>query len=198
MNQREIEQSFLNFLKQSFHLIDAANLADLDLQGEVRCYRKGDLLIQQGRPAPKLFYFAKGFARYICISPEGKEFTQSFACSPNIAGSTRAMVRNAPALFSIEALGDILCLEFDWSHFSQSLQRHPGLLATYTKMLEALFIGKEERIYGFVQLTAEQRYLNFLEQNPQLSDKIPLQYIASYIGITPVALSRIRKKLRLD
>jgi CRP-like cAMP-binding protein len=130
------------------------------------------------------------------LSEEGKEFTQSFAGSPGIAGSTRAMTRQTKSLFSIEALDDVLCLEFDWQYFFNSMKEQPGFLLAYNALLETLFIKKEEREYAFVQQTAEQRYLIFLQENSALKDKIPLKMIASHIGITPIALSRIRKKLK--
>jgi len=69
-------------------------------------------------------------------------------------------------------------------------------MESYNHLLENMFIKKEEREYAFVQQSAEQRYLTFLDKNSQLRDKIPLKMIASHIGITPIALSRIRNKLK--
>ena len=130
------------------------------------------------------------------ISAEGKEFTQSFAYAPGISGSTRAMTRNVDALFSIEALDDVICLELDWHVFFEQMKSKAGFMAAYNRLLENMFIKKEEREYAFVQQSAEQRYLTFLDKNPELGDKIPLKMIASHIGITPIALSRIRNKLK--
>ncbi|MCP5162176.1 MAG: Crp/Fnr family transcriptional regulator [Hahellaceae bacterium] len=196
MNRQQVEQAFLTYFSQSYGLFKVGNFAELGIDAELKHYPKGARLIQQGAPAPKLFFLANGLARYVSLSPDGKEFTQSFARSPGMAGSTRAMIRQTPALFNIEVLEDCLCLEFHWQSFFDRMKQIPGFLETYAHMMEALFIAKEERENAFVQLSAEQRYLNFIDQHPALVDKIPLQYVASYIGITPVALSRIRKRLR--
>lgn len=196
MNREQVEQAFIDFFSQAYGVFEPKNFTELGIFSELKFYQKGDLLIRQGELAPKLFFLAKGLARYVSVSADGKEFTQSFSSAPRIAGSTRAMVQGVPALFSIEVLDDVICLEFEWKPFFQQMKFVPGFLETYSHMLEALFIGKEERENAFVQLSAEQRYLNFMSKNTDLVDKIPLQYIASYIGITPVALSRIRKKLR--
>ncbi|MEH6577728.1 MAG: Crp/Fnr family transcriptional regulator [Amphritea sp.] len=196
MNKQQAEQDFLEYFSRAYGVLEASSFADLGIQGELRYYQKGEWLIRQGETAPQLFYLISGLARYLSVSPEGKEFTQSFALAPGLAGSTRAMVRKTPAMFSIEALEDIICLEFDWQHLFNCIKQDIGFLETYAHMMETLFIGKEERENSFVHQSAEQRYLYFIEQKGELLDRVPLQYIASYIGITPVALSRIRKKLK--
>jgi len=189
-------EDFVQYFSGTDLSIDSANFAKFGLKAKLKHYHKGQLLITQGQAAPKLYFLVKGVVRYMSISIEGKEFTQSFASAPCISGSTRAMTRNVDALFSIEALEDVICLEFAWQTFYQQMKSQPGFMAAYNRLLENMFIKKEEREYAFVQHSAEQRYLTFLDNNPELRDKVPLKMIASHIGITPVALSRIRKKLR--
>ncbi len=189
-------EDFVQYFSDGNLSIDRANFEKFGLKAKLKYYQKGQQLITQGQPAAKLFFLVKGFVRYMSVSPEGKEFTQSFACAPSISGSTRAMTRNVATLFSIEALDDVICLEFEWQVFFAQMQYQPGFMSAYNHLLENMFIKKEEREYAFVQLSAEQRYLTFLDQNPQLRDKIPLKMIASHIGITPIALSRIRNKLK--
>lgn len=189
-------EDFIHYFSGNDLDIENVNFAKFGLTAKLKHYKKGQLLITQGEAAPKLYFLIKGFVRYLSNSLEGKEFTQSFAGNPCIVGSTRAMTRNVEALFSIEALEDVICLEFDWLAFFSQMKSQPGFLEAYNKLLENMFIKKEEREYAFVQQSAEQRYLTFLDSNPELRDKIPLKMIASHIGITPIALSRIRKKLK--
>jgi len=189
-------EDFVQYFSGMNLSIDSTNFDKFGLKAKLKHYKKGQHLITQGQLAPKLFFLIKGYVRYMSVSPEGKEFTQSFSCAPGISGSTRAMTRNIEALFSIEALDDVICLEFDWQTFFEKMQTQPGFMQAYNRLLENMFIKKEEREYAFVQHSAEQRYLTFLDTNPQLRDKIPLKMIASHIGITPIALSRIRKKLK--
>lgn len=189
-------EDFIQFFSGSNLNIDTANFDKFGLKGKLKHYKKGQQLITQGQPAPKLFFLIKGMVRYMSVSAEGKEFTQSFAFAPGISGSTRAMTRNVDALFSIEALDDVICLEFEWHVFFEKMQSQPGFMAAYNHLLENMFIKKEEREFAFVQQSAEQRYLTFLDMNPQLRNKISLKMIASHIGITPIALSRIRNKLK--
>lgn len=196
MNIQNQLQDFIAYFSGNNTTIEDEDFLKFGLKGELKHYKTGQLMIEQGQLAPKLYFLLKGYVRYLSLSEEGKEFTQSFASSPGIAGSTRAMSRQTKSLFSIEVLDDVLCLEFDWLPFFEIMKDKPGFLMAYNSLLENLFIKKEEREYAFVQQTAEQRYLNFLAENCQLRDKLPLKMIASHIGITPIALSRIRKKLK--
>ncbi len=196
MNIQEQQKSFVGYFSGPDGNLEVKDFERFGLKGELKHYKEGELLISQGQMAPKLFFLVKGDVRFMSVSVEGKEFTQSFASAPSIAGSTRAMTRKKAALFSIESLSDVLCIEFDWDKFIEVMKAKPGFLEAYNRLLETLFIKKEEREYAFVQQSAEQRYLQFLEENPQLKDNIPLKMIASHIGITPIALSRIRKKLK--
>lgn len=190
---------FVSYFKQGADSpsspLELADFQRFGLQGEVKHFKKGEYLVTQGEPAKSIFFLIHGLARYFSVSVEGKEFTQSFAEAPGISGSTRAMAFNKPALFSIEAMDDILCLQFNWQDFFTTMESQPGFLHAYRRLLEHMFAKKEEREYYLLQKSAEQRYLEFLDEHPQLRDKIPLKIVASYIGITPIALSRIRKKL---
>lgn len=196
MNIQNQLQDFIAYFSGNNTSIEIEDFNKFGLKGELKHYKTGQFLIDQGQLAPKIFFLLKGYVRYLSLSEDGKEFTQSFASSPGIAGSTRAMSRQTKSLFSIEALDDVLCLEFEWLPFFEIMKDQPGFLMAYNSLLENLFIKKEEREFAFVQQSAEQRYLIFLEENCQLRDKLPLKMVASHIGITPIALSRIRKKLK--
>jgi CRP-like cAMP-binding protein len=189
-------EDFVQYFSGSNLNINSVHFDKFGLKPKLKHYTKGESLITQGQPAPKLFFLIKGIVRYLSVSSEGKEFTQSFAYAPGISGSTRAMTRQVNSLFTIEVLEDVICLEFEWPIFFEKMKSQPGFMAAYNHLLENMFIKKEEREYAFVQQSAEQRYLTFLDKNPKLRDKIPLKMIASHIGITPIALSRIRNKLK--
>ncbi len=155
-------EDFVQYFSGTSLGIDNANFDKFGLKGKLKHYKKGQQLITQGKSASKLFFLVKGFVRYMGVSPEGKEFTQSFASAPSICGSTRAMTRNVDAQFNIEALDDVICLEFEWQVFFEKMKSQAGFLSAYNRLLENMFIKKEEREYAFVQQSAEQRYLTFL------------------------------------
>jgi len=197
MNQQQLEHQFLDFFRQFSAHFKPKPFAELGIASEVKSFDKGDLLIEQGTPATTLFFLSSGLLRYVSYSEEGKEFSKFFLGAPGLAGSTRSMLTKQPSYFSIEVLEPAICLCFNWDDFYLKMRYNEGFLEAYLGMLEGMFLIKEEREASFVLANAEQRYLNFIAKNPHLLGRVPLQYIASYIGITPVALSRIRRKLNI-
>ena len=163
---------------------------------EIQPIRKGEFLFQQGERVDRLFFMHTGQVRYVSVSETGKEYTQTFAKAPRIIGSTRATIKNAPALFGIQALEDCMIISYQWRRFFAEMRQDKGFLECYCHFMEQIFIHKEERESAFVKDSAEKRYLDFCVDYPELKDKIPQQQIASYLSITPVALSRIRQRLK--
>jgi CRP-like cAMP-binding protein len=168
----------------------------LNLPIEVHSVEKGDYLFQQGDVVNRLYFLSVGLVRYVSVSDTGKEFTQTLVKGPRIIGSTRAMVTESNALFGIQALESSIILSYPWKAFYNKMREDKAFLECYSHFLERIFIAKEERESAFVKLSAERRYLDFCADFPELKSAIPQQYIASYLGITPVALSRIRKRLQ--
>ncbi|MCJ8311571.1 MAG: Crp/Fnr family transcriptional regulator [Saccharospirillaceae bacterium] len=193
MNKDYYKQQFQkNFDDLGFNI----NWKLLDLEIDIHIIKKSDNLFSQGKLANKIYYLHTGVVRYVSVTDQGKEFTQAFAQAPNIIGSTRAMVTQGPALFSIQALEDCIITSFDWQLFINRMSLDTEFLKCYVSFLENIFIKKEERENEFVKESAQTRYLNFCVQYPNLKDTLPKQQIASYLGITAVALSRIRTILK--
>lgn len=194
MDRTQLKNSFEAYFNEWGYDIDWQRLT---VPMDVHVIRKGDYLFQQGDFANRLYFLHSGLVRYVSVSDEGKEFTQTFAKSPRMIGSTKAMVTETRVLFGIQALEDCMMSSYPWQAFYAQMRQDVGFLECYAKFLERIFMTKEERENAFVKHSAERRYLDFCTAYPELKESIPQQQIASYIGITPVALSRIRQKLKL-
>ncbi|BDX01587.1 cAMP-binding protein [Marinomonas pontica] len=195
MDRIQLQNSFEAYFNELGYDIDWQRLT---VPMEVHVIQKGDYLFQQGDAANRLYFLHSGLMRYVSVSDEGKEFTQTFAKSPRIIGSTKAMVTETRVLFGIQALEDCMVSSYPWQAFYAQMRHDMGFLECYATFLERIFIVKEERENAFVKHSAERRYLDFCAAYPELKNTLPQQQIASYIGITPVALSRIRQKLKLS
>lgn len=195
MDRTQLKNSFEAYFNEWGYDIDWQRLT---VPMDVHVIRKGDYLFQQGDFANRLYFLHSGLVRYVSVSDEGKEFTQTFAKSPRMIGSTKAMVTETRVLFGIQALEDCMMSSYPWQAFYAQMRQDIGFLECYAKFLERIFMTKEERENAFVKHSAERRYLDFCTAYPELKESIPQQQIASYIGITPVALSRIRQRLKLN
>lgn len=167
----------------------------LSMKPEVHVLKKGERLFQQGEQSERLYFLNSGLVRYYSVSEEGKEYTQSLAKAPRVIGSTRAMTTGSPVQFTIEALQDAIAISFHWPEFIQTMQTDLAFMQAYTKFLTDIFIYKEQKESMMVRQSATLRYLGFCADYPELKDTLTKQQIASYLGITPVALSRIRARL---
>lgn len=193
MDKQYLTQQLMHFFDQYQTGIDW-RLCNTEIQ--VHTLTKGDCLLQQGESGARMFFLCSGLVRYYSVSQNGKEYTQTIAKAPKLVGSTRALGLAQPTLFSIEAVCPSVAISFPWQSFYQQMSQDLAFTQAYAKFLEGIFIAKEQKEYAMVKHSATQRYLDFCRDFSELKDVLPQQQIASYIGITPIALSRIRAQLK--
>jgi len=109
--------------------------------------------------------------------------------------SYSAMISKTPSYFSIEAIENSEVLEIPYYRWQKLLDQNPNWKNLLIKLLEKGYATKERREREFLLLDAENRYRIFLEEYTNLESRVKQRMIASYLGITPIALSRIRKKM---
>ncbi|MBO9606206.1 MAG: Crp/Fnr family transcriptional regulator [Paenibacillaceae bacterium] len=160
------------------------------------------------RKVPKLHHFVEagertetvgfcigGLFRLYYATPDGAEFNKSFCLPGEFVASYGALLQDVPSYFSIQALTDSELVVFRYREYRTLYDRHPCWERFGRLIAEQLFVSKETRERELLLLSAEARYRLFLERYGPLASAIPQYHIASYLGITPVALSRIRRRL---
>ncbi len=163
--------------------------------GDILSIKKGKYYIREGETPQKLGFIISGLFRYVYINHEGKEFTKGLILKNNFISSYSAMISQSPSYFFIEALEDGEIYSFSYKKWLNLQKSHPFWNAFLLKLIETAFSKKEKRERDLLLLNAETRYLNFLETYPNMETRINQTVIASYLGIQPESLSRIRKKL---
>lgn len=136
-----------------------------------------------------------GLFRYVYISQEGKEFTKVFMPEGSFISSYSAMISKTTSYFFIEALEESGVLVISYNNWQKLKAQNPRWNLLLVKLLEKGYSVKEKREREFLLLDAESRYRIFLEEYPDLEKRVKQHMIASYLGITPIALSRIRKNM---
>ena len=156
----------------------------------------GGFFIAEGQVPEKFALVLSGLFRYYYISDKGVEFTKGFILPGQVMAAYTAMQHRSPSLFSIQALEPAVVLEVNYSRWLD-LQRHNSFWDKFLiAALEKGYYTKEKRERELLLLDAETRYRIFLDEFPGLDKRVKLQVIASYLGIKPESLSRIRKKIR--
>lgn len=165
--------------------------------GKEAWLKRGELFINEGEVPRKFAFVNKGLFRYYYVDQKGNEFTKGFFAENTFLSSYSAMVLSGQSHFSIEALEDSEIVVFNFNQWKELLSQHICWNQLLISVLEKAFIKKEKREREFLLFDAEKRYTLFLQEQPDLDRRIKQNMIASYLGITNVALSRVRKKMGL-
>ena len=155
--------------------------------------RKGDFYLKANRYCDKLSFIHDGLLRLYVTLPD-KEVTQWISTSGYFVTDLSGFLFRAPARWNIQALTDVKLFTIHHNDYIKL-----GQLIPKWNELEKLFIAKcfvmlENRVFDHLSLTAEERYERLFEQDRQLFNQVPLQYLASMLGMTPETFSRIRRK----
>lgn len=154
---------------------------------------KGDYFLRQGDTPSRIAFVASGLFRVFVVTERGDERIMAFRGEGRIISAFSPYLDERRSWFAIQALedSDLLSAPLDATSVAESADCWKTVYARYVEML---FVEKEEREREFLCEDAETRYASFVARYPDLANRIPQYQIASYLGITPVALSRIRRK----
>ncbi|BAY98564.1 hypothetical protein NIES37_25150 [Tolypothrix tenuis PCC 7101] len=176
--------------------IPGDELAKLTQVFQPSSFKTGEFLMCAGEIPSQIGFVVAGIFRLYYVNAAGTEFTKSFCPENHFVTAYSALILKQPAQFFIEALEDSLLLVADYSQYVQLCAAHPCWQAVNHKLVEALFIKKERREAELLLDDATTRYQKFLQEYPNLEHRVKQYHIASYLGISPVSLSRIRKILQ--
>jgi len=162
---------------------------------QVKNFKKGDHMTKPGDHFTQFAMVLKGLFRLYYIGDEGREYIKAFRGEGEMTAPYAEILQQIPARTFVEAMEDSEVLMVDFDDFKKLSKGHECWKDIRLKMAEDLFIQKEQKEFDLLQLSAGERYQSFLKTHGKLKDRIPQYHIASYLGITPVALSRIVKKM---
>jgi len=166
-----------------------------------KCFRplllnKNDFFVRENEYAQQLGYLKKGIVRAFFINQEGKEYTKQFFVDSSIIGAYNSLLTKQPNKIAQQALTDCEILVADYKEIENLYTKYHDLERLGRKIAEFYFLEKEQKEIEMALLDADKRYLIMRQRFPTIETIIPQYYIASYLGISPTQLSRIRKKLK--
>ncbi|MBC8044397.1 MAG: Crp/Fnr family transcriptional regulator [Rhizobacter sp.] len=155
-------------------------------------FRKHDVLLGQGQYARELFFVNEGFLRAF-LYQKGEEVTTHLVGAGTFLTSFGSFIGGAVSHETIHCLSEGTLLRLSHENLERLYARDAKWQFFGRKLMESSLLCKEQRTIELISLTAEQRYLNLLQHQPQLVAHVPVQHLASFIGIKPESLSRIRR-----
>jgi CRP-like cAMP-binding protein len=160
----------------------------------VEYFKQHNLVVKAGDLVTKQYFIAKGCLRtYMPDDERDREYTVQFAVEEWWASDYIAYYTNSPATLDVECLEDCILLSIQKKDLESLYLQVDGLESFFLRKLENAFVAFQKRILSNLKETAEQRYEEFVRQYPTIEQRVKNFQIASYLGITPESLSRIRK-----
>ncbi|GGN12090.1 cAMP-binding protein [Dyadobacter beijingensis] len=159
----------------------------------VKKLRKRQLLLQEGDVWRYNAFVSNGFLRTYSIDNKGNEHILNFAPENYWSGDRESLMTGKPSRFNIEAIEDTDVVLVTKENFDQLCRDIPHFNDLINQILHKSFVVSQDRIHAGISLSAEEKYQKFLDQYPQIANRVPQHMIASYIGITPETLTRIRR-----
>jgi CRP-like cAMP-binding protein len=159
---------------------------------------KNDYFVCQGDRPDRLGLITGGVFRVFCITDSGDEKTLAFRTKGQFLAAYSPFLKNRDSWYSIQALTTAELVYLSLGDFKRLTTGHPCWEKIVKEYMVRLFIEKEDRERSFLTEDARTRYEQFRENYPEIEQVIPQYYIASYLGISPVSLSRIRGEIKND
>ena len=158
-------------------------------------YKKNEFLLRQGDICRQVFFVEQGLLRQYSIDEKGKEHILYFAPENWLVADRESIFFNEPGSYFIQALEDSKVTIIDQSFINNLAERNPSFLTFNNRLLHNHIRHLQKRITQLLSATAEERYLDFTKIYPDILLRVPQAMVASYLGITPESLSRVRKDL---
>ncbi|WP_159730865.1 Crp/Fnr family transcriptional regulator [Sphingobacterium sp. 18053] len=185
----ELEQ----YIKSNFEIIQPNELTEVSALFNQITLKKGDYFLKEGIRCDKFCFIKTGYLRVFAISGE-KEITQWIATKGHFGTDFQSFFFNLPSRWTIQALENSELFTITKENYNKIDNIVPQWSNLERTFLIKCFTQVESRVFNHLSMSAEERYKFFFENNKELFNQVPLQYIASMLGMTPETFSRIRQK----
>jgi CRP/FNR family transcriptional regulator, anaerobic regulatory protein len=180
-------------LQEQFGPLSAQELATMGSCFYEETLEKQDFFTQSGQVCNKLSFVKSGILRVYALA-DGKEITQWISTENYLLTEAIGFFFDQPNRWNIQALTQSELLSIQKSDYQKLGKEFPKWKEIEKRFLLKCFAMLEDRIFTHLSMTAEERYDLYFEQNRDLFNRVPLQHIASVLGMTPETFSRIRKR----
>lgn len=187
-----MEDDVIKFITRYISLSEAEERV-IKEQKLIKAYKKGSLLLSEGEVSRECYFVLKGCIRSYYLV-DGEERTTEFY-TENQSVRPVSYVTNQPSEYYLSCLEDCVVVVGSAERNKQLIEKLPRLESLLMQMNGELLVQNQVSFDNFKNLSPEMRYLKLLETRADLFDRVPLYHIATYLGITAVSLSRMRKRI---
>ncbi|WP_159473516.1 Crp/Fnr family transcriptional regulator [Dyadobacter sp. 3J3] len=182
------------------HIQEKVSLTDIDKE-KIKTFfiskrlRKRQYLLQEGDVCKNMAFVAKGLLRIYNVDDKGGEHMSAFGWEGWWLSDFNSFLSAVPAVFNIDAIEDSELLMISRANYETLTLAVPIMDRYFRILYQNNIVTKDRRLMSTITHTAEERYLQLAESNPQIIERIPQNMIASYLGLAPETISRIKKNI---
>jgi CRP/FNR family transcriptional regulator, anaerobic regulatory protein len=160
-----------------------------------KSFKKGEIVLEAGEVCNEAYFITKGLMRSFHQIPDGNQKTYIISCEHNLFTEHCSFMTQKPSLDSMEALEDTDVLYFTYDDLMEVYKKSHELESVGRKISDYNFALAKNRLRSLMNDDAPKRYLKFLKTYQNLLSRIPQHIVASYLGITPQSLSRLKREI---
>ncbi len=187
--KNSIKQFINNVVK-----ITQADWNEFDVRLQPKTFEKDEILCSTGEVENYIYFIYKGVSRIFQLK-NNLEYTLRFNFPISVFNSYASFITRSPSLINVQAISEVKTFRISWYDMESLYDNAPNADRIGRKMIELLYLQRELKELQMHSKTAEDYYKELLGTNANLTIQIPQKYLASYLGITPESLSRIKRKL---
>ena len=187
---RELVNIFLN----KFSFLKPEDAYEVLNQGRVLSFKPGEIVLREGELSRRFGFVLKGLLR-IYFFKDDQDYTFEFVDQFDVFGNLEMILANKPSKKNYEAVEQTDLLIVDYSVMERLFAENRRIEEARVKILEDNFYELVLHLEKYIAFSPEERYQELLRERPDLLQRVPQKHIATYLGITPVSLSRIRKRI---
>lgn len=161
-------------------------------------FKKGTILLRQGDVPTKCYFVLKGCIRQYSVDEKGKEVTSNFYTEEQAIAVFNNHKLDKSSEYTFACLEDSVLVVGELNTEQDMYSKYTQLEIMTRKMIEESFGNVQDEFATFIASTPEERFKTLLLNRPKLIDRVPQHQLASYLGITPESLSRIKKRVKID
>lgn len=191
-----IVKDFSQLIQEHFGTLTAGELSQVHSYFREETLQKNEYFTRSDKICDRLSIVTSGILRVYALSEDGKEITQWISTENFLVTEVAGFFFNQPNRWNIRAFTDTTLLTITKTDYHKLCATFPKWHAIEKRFIVKCFAMIEDRIFAHLSMTAGERYRQYFQQHSELFNQVPLQHIASVLGMTPETLSRIRKRQR--
>ncbi|QHI34704.1 hypothetical protein IMCC3317_00470 [Kordia antarctica] len=178
-----------------FKFLKIQDLSAIFRFSSFKSFKKGEIIAREGHYCEHVFMIRKGIIRTYILTPDAEEKTIKLAKEKGFTACANSFLYQKPSTEYLEAIEDCKVFAFNIKKINEAASSNIRIMRLLHESLKEAMAEAVERVEFFTILSPEQRYERLLEESPDLIQRVPQKFLASYIGVTTVSLSRIRNRI---